>query len=351
MIMGVFGTNQIVFQRAMGTSSMTKAKWTYLFSGPLLFFTLSVSALVGFVIFAHFAALCCDPYSSDPDVDRPDKVLPYFVMKVLHYPTVPGIFYGGVMCGTLSVTSAATNTVSALLWSDVVSYWFGKTSQFRQTVIYRMLSIVFGCVVIGISFIFESRKESTTLVNTIASFTAVVLGPIFAMFLFSALLPFVNGIGAFAGGFCAAATTLWMFISRFKMPAGFQRLPLPDSWCPVANATISPVANITCEVSTVRANQGDFTWFQDIDWFSKITYWYYSIVSIIIVFVVGVLVSLLTNPFVRHTTQKKYLFPIIRKYAGQEDEEDMKTGQGSSTKPKEEAKKKPVEPPEYVSRL
>ena len=285
-----------------------------------------IAVAVGWVVFAYFANLGCDPIENG-DIERADQILPYFIMEVIDYPTVPGFFFASVICGSLSTISSSINAVSAVLWDDVLVNCCGKISEFAQSIIRKVVSVLFGFLIIGAAFILEENRESTTLIGIVFSVFGALQGPVLAMFLFAALLPFSNGIGALTGGICAVGITLWMTVGRTQLGASFQRLPVPESNCApdvmsgnVTEMMTSMMSNMTT-TEAMMSSSDDRT---DLEWFYSISFWYYPLISIIVVFVVGIIVTHLTWCCSAPVPQKKYLFPVIRRCAGEEDSDKGK---------------------------
>ncbi len=314
--LSAFGTNQAVIQRALGTKTLSRAQWSYVMSGPLLCITQFVAVVVGWVLFAYYASTCCDPITHAPEVEgRSDKVLPYFIMEVLNYPTVPGFFFGSVICGSLSTISSSINSVSAVVWDDVFARYCrcGRLPELGQAVVRRIISIIFGGLIIGAAFLLNEYKSNSTLVAIVFSVFGALQGPVLAMFFFAALVPFSSGVGTLLGGLVAVGVNLWIIYGRTVTESiSFHLLPYPTGGCGVTNATCSP--------SFTDASP-DVDWFGDLDWVFAISFWYYPLISIVIVFVLGTLASI---PFWCEgatRTKKKYLFPLIRFCAGVNDDE------------------------------
>ena len=61
---------------------------------------LTVTSLAGIVMFAYYAQKGCDPLSND-DVSNSNQLIPYFVMEVLGYPGLPGLFISCLFSGSL----------------------------------------------------------------------------------------------------------------------------------------------------------------------------------------------------------------------------------------------------------
>ena len=309
--MAVFGTNQAVIQRALGTKSLSRARWSYIMAAPLLFIAQLLSVAVGWVLFAFYASTCCDPLANVAEVaNRPDNVLPYFIMEVIDYPTVPGFFFGAVLSGSLSTISSSVNAASAIIWDDVLSGVLRKKSELVQSVVRKTISLLFGGLVIGVSFILDKYKSSSTLLGMVVSVFGALQGPVMAMFMFAAFIPISSGIGTLVGGICAVVISLWMTIGRTELGIKFQLLPLPDGGCGMSNATCSLDESLL-------PGSANVDWFRDLDWFYSISFFYYPLISIIVVFVIGSMVTMLTS--CSANTKVKYLFPVVRLCATEKD--------------------------------
>ncbi len=59
---------------------------------------------VGWVIFAYYAHKGCDPLEAG-DISNSNQLLPHFIMNVVDYPAIPGLFFAAVVCGSLSSMS------------------------------------------------------------------------------------------------------------------------------------------------------------------------------------------------------------------------------------------------------
>jgi uncharacterized membrane-anchored protein len=58
----------------------------------------TVTSLAGIVMFAYYAQKGCDPLTSDK-VSNSNQLIPYFVMEVLGYPGLPGLFISCLFSG------------------------------------------------------------------------------------------------------------------------------------------------------------------------------------------------------------------------------------------------------------
>ena len=59
-----------------------------------------VTSLAGIVMFAYYAQIGCDPLTSG-QVSNSNQLIPLFVMEVLGYPGLPGLFVSCLFSGAL----------------------------------------------------------------------------------------------------------------------------------------------------------------------------------------------------------------------------------------------------------
>ena len=139
--------------------------------------------------------------------------------------------------------------MSAVLWDDALIHVFGKLPELAQSIVRKVVSALFGCLIIRAAFVLESNKENTKLIGIVFSVFGALQGPVLAMFFFAAFLSFSNGIGVLVDGSCALGATLWMTIGRTQLGASFQRLQVPENSCTPEVMTSS--GNVTQMVTSV----------------------------------------------------------------------------------------------------
>ena len=65
-----------------------------------MFLLVCLTALSGVVMFAYYATEGCDPFTSK-QVANVNQLIPLFVVEVLHYPGLPGLFVACLVSASL----------------------------------------------------------------------------------------------------------------------------------------------------------------------------------------------------------------------------------------------------------
>ncbi|CAG5122152.1 unnamed protein product, partial [Candidula unifasciata] len=97
---GTFGVNQASVQRYSSLPTLASAKLSVTLNILGLIVIYVPVCLVGVVLFAYYAGKDCDPLASKL-VDNSNQLVPYFVMEILNYPGVPGLFVSSLFSGAL----------------------------------------------------------------------------------------------------------------------------------------------------------------------------------------------------------------------------------------------------------
>ena len=304
----MWGTYQPAVQRALGCPTQTVASVSYFIAGPLIFLAYFVAMSVGWVAFAYFADKNCDPLVAG-DISNVNQLLPHFLVTVVDYPGIPGLFFAAVVCASLSSVSSSVNSVAAVLWDDCFKGFFPNWSELKKATFLKVLAVLFGIICLGGAYIF--LYVGGTLISIAISIFGALQGPLMAVVVLACVVPFANWIGALVGGVLALTVTMWMMIGRVELGRSFQRLPVPSE-CDVnvmTNTTTMVMENIT----TTAAPEEDLT---GLDWFYAVSLYWYSLIALIIVLVIGSLVSLITGRTKPSEVPKRYLAPGIRNCTG-----------------------------------
>ena len=89
------------------------------------------------------------------------QLLPYFVITVLEYPGMSGLFVAAIVSSTLRSVSSVQNSLSAVTWQDLLSHWLRKISDARKTAILKLTGrfAVFAAVVLMCQYLAMSVAE------------------------------------------------------------------------------------------------------------------------------------------------------------------------------------------------
>ena len=150
--MSMFGANQPCMQRTCTLKDITLAKWSAFIGAAMLSLFYIMSTAVGLVIFACYTSLGCDPVQSG-QISSGNQILPYYIMDVLAYPGLPGVLFSSLFSGALSTLSSSINSMSAVMWEDILQPFFKDWEESTKTYCNKILTVVFGLCCLASSFV------------------------------------------------------------------------------------------------------------------------------------------------------------------------------------------------------
>lgn len=187
--------SQYLVHRCICLESLAKGKLAlYLnYIGQVTMVTLV--SIVGLVLYSYY--LECDPVLANV-VSKRDAVIPLFVLQEFAtYYGIPGIFISCLFSGALSTLDSALHALAAVTWEEIKELkTFEKITDAQETRITKGLSIVFGLIATGLAFLCRNVGSLISLGGTLFG---ACMGPMFAFFLMSVTLPFLNLKGSCIG--------------------------------------------------------------------------------------------------------------------------------------------------------
>lgn len=317
------GVKQSLVQRYNSCRNEKEAKIAS-FLGILGMGTIQLLAVAaGMTAFAYYSD--CDPLTSGK-INRPDQILPYFMMDVFYlYPGMPGILIGGAFCASLSSLSSVLNGVAAAIGQDIVKTIWPNMSEKRYTITVKIISAVCGGFTILLAFLASVLGD---VLQSTLSISGAIGGPILGVFLLGMFVPRCNSKGAITGLLAGIAVGLFLFIGSMVNPPVLEKPPLSTEGCsqPV-NGTFSetdmwtesfPTTTFSTHVSSGSPNSTT-----KIVYMSSVSvgpgifglsYLYLSAVTSLITVTVGATVSILTTFNNPTMADPKLLAPIVTKY-------------------------------------
>lgn len=297
------GVQQMTVQRFNSVSNLSSARWSILVGSPGFLIFSWGSTLMGLIVYAYNRSIACDPLANG-DIVNINQIIPYFVSTVLsEIPGMAGIFIAAICCSTLSTVSSALNSLSALIWEDILRFRFGHLQEKRITVMLKTIVCVFGGIMVLLSFL-VSMLQSTLARIGIAVFGATG-GPVFGTFVLGMAMPQANWIGAAVGLMVSMATCSFVAVGGIFLPPA-PSLPLaPVSGCTLTNISTAAF-NLTSALVTFTP--GNLTFVSGypripdrVDIMGPMSVFrlsptYYSVLGTSMSILVGALVSLLTGP-------------------------------------------------------
>ena len=161
------GIDHMMVQRVLSTKDLSSARKSMIASGFFVLMQFAIFLFAGSLIFLIVG---------DLEIQR-DREFTYFMVNYLPVG-VRGILLAGVLSAAMSTLSSSINSLA----SSTVIDWFGGRSDVAFS---RLISLMWGIVLIGIALIFDEGDSAIIIVGLqIASFT---YGALLGLFLLSKL--------------------------------------------------------------------------------------------------------------------------------------------------------------------
>lgn len=291
---------------------------------PIIFVLFSLSWVVGMVIFANYAD--CDPLTLGY-ISKFDEIVPFYVEdKFLNLPGLLGLVMATLFNSALTLAVSNLNSLATVTFEDFLSQVpsLKNLKDKQQLRFIKAISVIYGVVVVGISFLVAMLSgviESSMLMTSATS------GPLLGVFLLAMLVPCANWKGAVAGMIFSHITTLWITFGHLavaNMSNTVETLPLSTDNC--HNDTFSPwitqPGNIDYSSGqSLRVNQSDILLTDSagplslgpLEYLYSITYMYYALIGSMTTVVVGIIVSLLTADPEADMYEEHLLHPLAVK--------------------------------------
>jgi SSS family solute:Na+ symporter len=205
------GTDQLIVQRLLAAKNKAQSQGALLASGLVILFQFTLFLVMGVVLFAYYHHFPpAQPFS------RPDKIFPSFVVTQLP-EGLAGLLTAAIIAAAMANLSAAFNSLASSSVMDFYKPFFRPDAdQAHYLRISRVMTLVWGGVLIVIAFIAQQAKESVLeLALTIAS---VPYGSMLGIFLLGVLTKTANWRGTLTGAILGLATLITIVIcGRFGL--------------------------------------------------------------------------------------------------------------------------------------
>lgn len=319
-------------QRYCALTSVRKAQMSVLLNIPGFVLIGLLCCLCGTVAFAYYAKQGCDPMSAGY-ISNPNQILPYFVMDVIGYPGIPGLFVACLYSGAVSTISSTLNSMAAMTWEDLLKWKFYYLSEKAQTTINKVIVFVYGAISIGIAFVV--RLLGGTFIQIVFSILGTTIGPIVGVFFLGGLFPRAGPWGALIGALLGWTLSGWMAIGGYSLGVHTKPLRMPTKNCTVRHG-ISLLSNFTEAMNdTGYEHQGPSMESElvGVQKMYAVSYLWYPAIGILTVLFAGVLTMCIPGMRMGRIVPRQLLFPCVRRCAGRcqgvpeddmDDEDDMK---------------------------
>uniref|UniRef100_A0A1B6JU79 Sodium/solute symporter n=2 Tax=Homalodisca liturata TaxID=320908 RepID=A0A1B6JU79_9HEMI len=301
-------------QRFIAVSSFKESKSVMFWSFIGFFVIKGLVTLVGLLMYANYHD--CDPIATKA-VQQSGQLLPYYVMEVAQqYPGLTGLFISGVLSAALSTMSAGLNTVAGTLYEDFVQFVLkGKRqSEATQAFMLKIIVLVIGLICICMVFVVEKLGS---LFQMALSLLGVTNGALVGVFSLGIFIPRANAKGAMVGSI-VSMVTMAVVISgaQYYKASGLLKFPgklTSIDGCPADLLTSLPF-NASERVQTFTGLGTPVVADPSVPLIFQVSYMYYVAFGTLIVLLVGVPVSYLTEAQDLTSLDPRLFTPCVRRF-------------------------------------
>ncbi|MBK8314371.1 MAG: hypothetical protein IPL01_10265 [Acidobacteria bacterium] len=204
------GTDQLMVQRYLCSSSVKQARVALLTSGAVIFFQFLLFLLIGSMLYVYYTGHATAEIASFTLNGKlqTDRIFPHFIVTHLP-PGVVGLVIAAIFAAAMSTLSSSLNSSAATAIGDFyMPLTNNQKSDKHYLTVSRLLTAVWGVVQITVALVairFSSRVVDEVL--GIASFTnGVILG----VFFLGTFTKRVGQTSAFVGIIAGASVMLWV---------------------------------------------------------------------------------------------------------------------------------------------
>ncbi|XP_053380865.1 sodium-coupled monocarboxylate transporter 2-like [Mercenaria mercenaria] len=307
---------QQAMQRVFLTPTVKTARTMYFICSPIFAIVTVMVTCQGATIFAYFVAKGCDILEAGL-VKNVNAILPIAIRILFkHQAGLAGLFTAALSSAALSTLSSCLNGLSAVTYEDIIKVKFPELHTYQATRISKVIVLVYGLVTMGLAFAISHIPGS--IASIFFSFMACMDGPICSVFLLSIFYRRATTKGLVTGAFCGMVISFWLNMgSKFSNVPPFPHLPAgPTNQCHkysdqfLSYANNSENVNVTSFLAVNITNTPDFstpmsstiavsndaselTVLQRI---YSISYILFSLIGLMTSLLIGIIVSLFTNP-------------------------------------------------------
>ena len=341
----IFGIGQTSVQRYCSVPTLKQAKLSVYLNIPGILILNLLASFAGLVIYAYYTKMGCDPLKGN--ISNENQIVPYFIMDVMNYPGIPGLFIAVLFSGALSSISSSLNAASAVTWIDILKPHFKNTKELTQAAITKVLVVVFGMAGMGVAFAADLIGGHVLWASL--SFTGATTGPSLGIFLLGALFRFTNAKGAIAGCVLGTALNLWIAMGAFVNRPHKERLSTVNNSCTVSNMShltylynetdasnqtgileISPTSFSTTSALNMTSNIAEIQQPKISDGLNalySLSFLWYCALGAFVTMIVGLVVSALTGGNRGENVDDKLIIPVWKRLCcfwskGEKDDTD-----------------------------
>jgi len=167
----VYGSNQMMVQRALAAKNIGDAKKSYLLMGFAAFFIYFMFFFVGALLYVHFKG---KPF------EQPNEIILIFAQS-LAIPGLMGILAAAVLSASMSSLSSAFNSLATVSVTDLYQKFFKKSgSEKHYLLMSRVFTFFWGLMVIPMAYAFINSGGS--ILEALSKVGSYFVGAKLAMF-------------------------------------------------------------------------------------------------------------------------------------------------------------------------
>eukprot|EP00096_Caligus_rogercresseyi_P005882 TRINITY_DN21932_c0_g1_i1.p1 TRINITY_DN21932_c0_g1~~TRINITY_DN21932_c0_g1_i1.p1 ORF type:complete len:561 (-),score=41.67 TRINITY_DN21932_c0_g1_i1:255-1709(-) len=289
----LYGVNQAQVQRLLTIGSLRRSQGSLWMQWPILACLSFLTSFAGLTMYAYYAG--CDPIKSGR-ISKGDQLLALFALDTMgDYPGLTGLFIAGIFSGSLSTVSSSINSLAAVTLEDYIKPLV-NVSKGREVFILKGLVVFYGVLSVLIAFVAD-LLPSGVLQASLTIF-GVVGGPLLGLFSLGMLTKKANEIGAVTGFVSSLLLLFWMAFGWPRPP--MSTLPVSTADCPLNHTTLS----------ALKSEDG----INDYFYLYEISYAWYSSIGLLWTFIVGTLVSLITQRLCSPKPPSECLFSLKKMF-------------------------------------
>lgn len=204
------GTDQLMVQRYLCSSSTRQARLALLSSGAVVFVQFMLFLLIGAMLYVYYTGYATAEIAGFTLNGKlqTDRIFPHFI--VTHLPAgVVGLVIAAIFSAAMSTLSSSLNSSSATAVGDFYMPMTGnQKSDHHYLTVSRVLTAVWGVVQITVAI--AAIKLSSRVVDEVLGIASFTNGVILGLFFLGTFTKRVGQMAAIAGIIAGAGLMLWV---------------------------------------------------------------------------------------------------------------------------------------------
>lgn len=316
----IYGVNQTQVQRLLTVKNLKRAQIALFLSWPVTSLLSLTCVLTGMIMYAFYQE--CDPILMGK-VDKPDQLLPLFMMRVLgDIPGLPGLFIAGIFSGSLSSVSSFVNSLAAVTLEDFLKPILRsrgiRWGEEKETIITKILAFVFGVICLLLTVVAE---KMTGILEASLTIFGVVGGPLLGLFTLGMMGKTCSSKAAIISFLFSLAVGFWIGFGSIKNGDPPVALEKGTSMCSTRfNWSVNNVVPPSEVLTTILVNDSsseDTTTF----YLYRLSYMYVAGLTFFIEILLGHLLSWTIFPN-RKLLKSTLISPVVLALFGRERKEN-----------------------------